>query len=230
MMAELQTNIASMRAALYRTVRLTSAIALPTSTGMALVADQMVGVLLGPKWLPTVSVLRLLCIYAAVRSIDVLLPPVLVARRRQRVVFWYSLALFIAVPAAASIGAFWKGAPGAVLLLTPAYCGLMALMAKEVLAELKGSFTELWLETWPILAATAAMAVVVLALRILIVSPEAESPLIELILLSVGGAVTYAGALFVVGRPVIGEGAEVVGWILHRRSAASESVGTGHTL
>jgi hypothetical protein len=145
-------------------------------------------------------------------------------------VFWYSLALLIAVPAAASIGAFWKGAPGAVLLLTPAYFGLMALMAKEVLAELKGSFTELWLETWPILAATAAMAAVVLALRILIVSPEAESPLIELILLSVGGAVTYAGALFVVGRTVIGEGAEVVGWILHRHSAACESAGTGLTL
>jgi O-antigen/teichoic acid export membrane protein len=216
MMAELQTNITAMRVALYRAVRLTSAIALPTSAGMALVADDMVRVLLGPKWLPAVTVLRWLCVYAAVRAIDVLLPPVLVARRRQRFLFWYFLVLLIAVPTAAALGALWKGAPGAVVIFTPTYCGLMVIIAKEVLAELRGSFLELWLETWPVLAATAAMAAVLLPLRALVLTGEPESPLIELILLVVGGAVTYTGALFAVGKTVIGEGAEIVGWILHR--------------
>jgi O-antigen/teichoic acid export membrane protein len=83
MMAELQTDIVAMRKAFFRAMRLTAAIALPASAGMALVADDMVAVLLGPKWLPAVTVLRLLCLYAAVRAVDVLLPPVLVARRRQ---------------------------------------------------------------------------------------------------------------------------------------------------
>ena len=81
-MAELQTDIAAMRRAFFRALRLTAAIALPASAGTALVADDMVAVLLGPKWLPAVTVLRLLCLYAAVRAVDVLLPPVLVARRR----------------------------------------------------------------------------------------------------------------------------------------------------
>lgn len=215
MMAELQINIEAMRRAFFRAVRLTSAIALPASTGIALVAEDMVAVLLGPKWLPAVTVLRLLCLYATVRAVDVLVPPVLVARLRQRFVFWCFLALLFAVPAAAALGALWGGAPGAVVLLTPVYCGLMAIMTKETLAELKGSFSELWSETWPIVAATAAMAAVVLLLR-QINFGRPEPPIVGLLLLSASGAATYAAVLFTVGRSVIGEGAEVVGWILRR--------------
>jgi O-antigen/teichoic acid export membrane protein len=220
MMAELQTDIAAMRRVFFRAVRLTAAIALPASAGVALVADDMVAVLLGSKWLPAVPVLRLLCVYAAIRAVDVLLPPVLVARRRQRFLFWYSLALLIAVPAAAALGALWGGASGAVVLLTPVYCGLMAIMTKEALAELKGSFSELWSESWPILAATAAMAAIVLLLREITFAGQTEAPLVELILLSVSGAMTYVGALFLVGRSVIGEGVEVLGWILRRHGVA----------
>jgi PST family polysaccharide transporter len=216
MMAELQTDIAAMRRAFFRAVRLTAAIGLPASAGMALVADDMVAVLLGPKWLPAVPVLRLLCLYAAVRAVDVLLSPVLFARRRQRFLFWYCLALFFAVPAAAALGALWGGAPGAVVLLTPVYCGLIAIVTKEALAELNGRFSDLWLETWPILAATAAMAAGVLLLREIAFVGRTEPPLVELILLSVSGAVTYFGALFALGRTVIGEGAEVIGWMLRR--------------
>jgi O-antigen/teichoic acid export membrane protein len=216
MMAELQTDIAAMRRAFFRAVRLIAAIGFPASAGMALVADDMVAVLLGPKWLPAVTVLRLLCLYAAVRAVDVLLSPVLFARRRQRLLFWYFLALFFVVPAAAALGALWGGAPGAVVLLTLVYCGLIALVTKETLAELDGSFSELCWETWPILAATAAMAAGVLLLREIAFAGRTEPLLVELILLSVSGAVTYFGALFVLGRTVIDESAEVIGWMLRR--------------
>jgi O-antigen/teichoic acid export membrane protein len=216
MMAELQTDIVAMRGTLYRAIRLTSAIALPTSAGIALVADDMVAVLLGTQWLPAVTVLRLLCLYAAVRAVDPLLPPVLFARRRQKFLFWYTFVLLFAVLAAAVLGARWGGAPGAVVLLTLVYCGLIAIITKEALAELKGSFLELWSETWPILAATAAMAAVVLLLRETVFAGWRESAPVELILLSLSGAVTYLGVLCVVGRTVIGEVAEVIRWIFRR--------------
>jgi PST family polysaccharide transporter len=216
MMAELQTDIVAMRKAFFRAMRLTAAIALPASAGMALVADDMVAVLLGPKWLSAITVLRLLCLYAAVRAVDVLLSPVLFARRRQRFLFWYYLTLLLAVPTAATLGALWGGAPGAVVLSTPVYCGLTAIVTKEALAELKSSFSEVWSEIWPMLAATAAMAAVVLLLREIIFAGRTEPPLVELTLLTVTGAVTYLGALFALGRTVIGEGAEVLGWMLRR--------------
>jgi PST family polysaccharide transporter len=219
MMAELQTNVDAMRAAFYRAARLTAAIALPTSAGMALVADEMVAALLGPKWVPAVPLLRLLCVYAAVRAVDVLLPPVLFARHRERFLFWYCFALLVVVPPLAILGGLWNGASGVIVFSTPVYCTVMAIMAREALVEMKGSFQELWSETWPIPVATLTMAFVVLLMRQFALPVGAEPAWIGLIVLSTTGAITYVGVLLAVGSQLIGEGAEVVGWILRGRSA-----------
>jgi len=219
MMAALQTNIDAMRAALYRALRLTAAIALPTSAGMALVADEAVEVLLGPRWADAAPLLRLLCVYAAVRTIDVLLPPVLLARRREKFLFWYCLMLSIVVPAAAVCGALWNGASGAVLFSTPVYCAVMGFMAKEVLSEVKGTVAQLWTEIRPILCSLIVMAAVVLLLREVAFSGRPEPAWVKLLVLSASGAVAYVATLFAIGSPVAGEGVEVIGWILRRRSA-----------
>jgi O-antigen/teichoic acid export membrane protein len=138
-MAELQGNIDAMRTALYRAVRLSAAIVVPMSAEIALVADEMVPALLGPKWAPATPVLRLPCFYAVVRAIDALLPPVLFARHRERFLFWYTFVLLAAVLSAAVLGAPWDGAAGVVIFSTPVYCTVMAFMAREALAELNGS-------------------------------------------------------------------------------------------
>lgn len=219
MMAELQTNVDAMRRAFYRAMRLTAALALPTSAGTALVANEIVAVLLGPKWLSSVPILRLLCLYAAVRAIDVLLPPVLFARRRERFLFSYCLALLVAVPGVATLGALWDGVPGLVVFSTPVYCAAMAVMAKEALAELKSGFYELWLEIWPILVATAIMAAALLSLRQVSLVGGAEPAWVVLILLTATGAVVYGAVLFAVDRQLVSEGVEVATWILRRRRA-----------
>ncbi|HEX4615735.1 MAG TPA: lipopolysaccharide biosynthesis protein [Stellaceae bacterium] len=220
-MAELQGDIDAMRTAFYRAVRLTAAIALPVSAGMALVAEDMVAVLLGPKWLSIVPILRLLCLYAGVRGIDILLPPVLFARRRERFLFWYCLMLLILAPAAGVIGAVWNGAQGTVMLATPVYCAVMAVMAREALTEMEAEFSELWACLWPIIAATALMAVTVLLLQQFALAERPDPPLVRLLFLSASGAIVYGATLFAIGSPVISEGAEVLGWILRRRRADS---------
>jgi O-antigen/teichoic acid export membrane protein len=193
-------NVAVMRRLFFQEARLTAAIALPASVGFALVADDFVAVLLGPKWLPSVTVFRLLCLYAVVRAFDTLLPPVLIARGRQRFLVWYYLALLLGVLTAATLGTLLGGAPGAVVLFTPVYFGLTGIMTKEVLAELDQRFSKLWFQIWPIVTATAAMAAVVFLLQESIFARRTASPLDELILLSVSGAVTYFGALSVFGK------------------------------
>jgi hypothetical protein len=66
----------------------------------------------------------------------------------------------------------------------------MAIMAKEVLAEIKESPSGLWSKVWPTLAATAAMTELVL-LREVAVARRSETPLVGLVLLSASGAATY---------------------------------------
>jgi O-antigen/teichoic acid export membrane protein len=220
-MAELQNDIDGLREAFYRAVRLTAAIVVPTSAGIALVADDMVAVLLGPKWLPAAPLIRLISLFAAVRAIDGVLPSVMLARRRERFLFWYCALLLIVMPGAAVLGATWDGAAGMIVFYTAAYCAVMIFLAKEALVELKGKFSELWSQTWAIMAATAAMTVVVLILGELAAWMQVDSPLARLALLSFTGAVIYGATLFAIGSPVISEGAEVLGWILGRRRAAS---------
>jgi O-antigen/teichoic acid export membrane protein len=220
-MAELQNDIDGLREALYRTIRLTAAIVVPASAGIALVAEDMVAVLLGPKWLPAAPLIRLISLYAGVRAVDGVLPSVMLARRRERFLFWYSVLLLIAMPGAAVLGAIWNGATGLIVFYTTAYCAMMIFLAKEAFAELKGKFSELWSQTWAIMAATAAMTVIVLMLGELAARMQVELPLARLALLSVAGAVTYGATLFAIGSPVISESAQVMGWILRRRSADS---------
>src|SRR5215469_2044065 len=134
-MAELQTNIEALREALYRTIRLTAAIVVPMQAGIALLAEDIVVVLLGPKWLPTVPLIRLISLYATVRAIDGVLPPVMLARRRERFLFWYCLVLLIVMPAAAVLGTIWGGAAGLIAFYTVAYCAVMVILARETLLE-----------------------------------------------------------------------------------------------
>jgi O-antigen/teichoic acid export membrane protein len=220
-MAELQMNVDAMRAAFYQTLRLTAVISLPTSAGIALVAEEMIAVLLGPKWLPAVPVLRSLCVYAAVRSVDVLLPPVLFARRRERFLFWYCCALLIIVPTAAVFGALWDGAVGMVVVYTPVYCITMIVMANKALAELKTGLFELWSALWPILAATAVMATFVSLVEHFVFSGREYSAAVRLAILSVGGAICYGVTLVAIGSPVVKEGAQVITWTLKREPGGS---------
>ena len=220
-MAELQKDVDAMRAAFYRALRLTAAIAMPAAAGMALVADDLVGAVLGPKWLPAVPVLRVLSLYAAIRTVDVLLPPVLFARRRESFLFWYCAALLVLAPAGAVLGAVWNGALGAVMVSTPIYCAVMLFMAHTALAEMRSGFLQLWWALWPILTATTVMAAVVLFLREFAFAGQPGSALLRLIFLSVSGAVTYSATLFTMGGPVIIEGAEVLGWVFRRQRAES---------
>jgi O-antigen/teichoic acid export membrane protein len=215
----LQADIDAMREAFYRTIRLTAAIVVPMSAGIVLVAEDMVAALLGPKWLPAVPLIRLISLYAAVRAVDAVLPSVLFARRREKFLFRYCLVLLFVMPGAAILGAIWDGAAGMILCYTPAYCGVMIFMAREALAELKGKFSELWSQTWAIMAATGAMTVVVLIFSELASPAQVSSPLIRLGLFSSAGAVTYCAVLFAIGSPVIGEIIEVAGWVLGRHRA-----------
>jgi len=100
-----------------------------------------------------------------------------------------------------------------------AYCAVMVLLAREALAELKATFSELWSQTWPIIAATAVMIVVVVLVGEAAASAQLDAPLLRLVLLSTVGAVSYGVVLLMIGSPVVGESVEVVGWILRRRSA-----------
>ena len=150
----------------------------PATVGLALVAEPFVLTVLGDKWAAAIPVLRLLAVYASLRSITPLLPQVLLVTRDSRYAMWTSVAGAVVLPVAFIVGSRWgttgvavawmlahplcilplyvrvfrrlEIGPGAYLrALSPALGGC-ALMAGAVLAA--GALTR----GWPPAAALAA--------------------------------------------------------------------------
>ena len=80
-------------------------VTIPAVTGLAIVAQDAVEVVLGPKWLDAVPVLRLLCVFGIVRALSVLWAPALFASGRTATVVRFNLACAILLPVGFVLGA-----------------------------------------------------------------------------------------------------------------------------
>jgi O-antigen/teichoic acid export membrane protein len=224
-MAEVQADRATMRASFLRGLRLVACLTVPLGTGLALVADDFVWVALGEKWMAAVPLLRVLCILGLIRSVDTLLPPVLLARYRAGALFWWTAALLLIMPFAFWTGAAWMGPLGVALAWVVVYPIVMAWMARQGLQELELHWTAVWVQLRPVMDAALVMAVAVVAARWALPASEAADRLLRLGLTTGLGAVVYGAAIVWRGGPVVGEIAEVAGWLL-RRPATLDDVPT----
>lgn len=80
--SRLTNDLERFRTAFYTITRLTSAIAFPVFAGMAVLAPELVALMFGQKWLPTVPLIQLLAISGILRSVSFFKSSVLVAMGR----------------------------------------------------------------------------------------------------------------------------------------------------
>jgi teichuronic acid exporter len=218
-LAGLQADPSAMRAAFMRGVRLVVCITAPLALGLIIVADDLISVALTDKWMAAVPVLQVLAACSLIRSVEVLLPPVLFARYRSSFLFWWTLSLLAIMPFVFWFGAAWLGALGVALAWLMAYPVLMFRMAQEGMDELGLSWKMLWRGIRPILAAAAIMAGAVFLLRIGMAAEEGGHRALRLAVCCVIGALVYGMGLYWRGGAVVRELQEVLGWILHRGRA-----------
>lgn len=222
-MAELQGDQEAMRASLLRGVRLVAWATFPLCIGLLLVTRDFVQIVLTDKWVPAVPIIQILCCYAVPRSLDVLLPPVLLAKYRAKFLFGYTLVLLAVMPIAFWVGASFFGATGVAAAWIVVYPLIMARMAREALREVGVSWKTLWLQLRSPLAATFAMALAVSVVHWGIFPWENNFTLGRLIAMSLIGATVYSVVLWEIGRPVCEEMLEVAGWVFRRGHTTSRS-------
>jgi PST family polysaccharide transporter len=80
----------------------------PMTIGMAVVATELVTVVLGPKWLPCVDALRFIALFAGFRVVSVLTSQVLAALRFTRLSMRLSLIALCVMPVAFWVAAGWS--------------------------------------------------------------------------------------------------------------------------
>ncbi len=185
-------------AALRRYVRgLSEGLALitfPLSFGMALVGDKFVRFALGDHWVAAIGPLRLLALYAGVRSLMTLFPQVLIAMGRVRWNMWLSLLLAIVMPTAFFVGTRW-GVSGVAMAWVVAYpLVAIPLLVVYTLRAIGLTLPGYLRALWPAFSATAVMTAAVLGASSLVPGTWGRASTLAV---EVGaGAAAYCAAVY----------------------------------
>ena len=204
-MAELQDDRETMRRYFLKSIRLVSCLVLPLSIGILLVADDFVLLVLGEKWMTTVPILRVLCIYTFNSSLTFLLSPVNVACYRVDLDFRYMVAQALVMPLALWIGATWYGAIGAAVAWTAVHPLVLSWLITQSVKGLDLSWRHLFKEVRSACMATHVMAIAVIGVRWGFTFSNSSATVLRLLGCVTAGIVTYVLTLIWVARPVADE-------------------------
>jgi len=154
-------------------------------------------VVLGVKWVPAIMPLRLLAVYAAMRSITTVFPNMLFAMRHSRFVMWMSVVSAVIFPAAFYFSSRW-GTTGIAVTWILLYPVITAPYIWRIFAA-----TDLPLGTYlqsmlPALKASVVMIMAVLGVRA--ATPIAWPLLVRFAVSVLAGVLAYAGVLFIAER------------------------------
>lgn len=175
----------------------------PLAVGLGLVADDFVRVLLGARWLAAVEPLRLLAVYAMVRSVSTLFSPILVATDHTRLNMRFNLVAAVVMPALFLVGTRWGTVGVATAWLVGYTAIVVTLFLRRVLEIVNLSLWRYLRALTPAVIATAAMTAVVFVIR---QAAPGDLGSLSRMLMEVGsGAVSYAAVLWLVhGRRLRG--------------------------
>jgi O-antigen/teichoic acid export membrane protein len=171
-------------------------ISFPILLGLAIVADDLIVLLLTDKWRPLVPALQGLCLVNLLRVSGILLAPVLNGRGHAGLVLRYSVTSAILLPAAFYLGAR-HGLMGVIAAWALAYPPLYLILLVNCLRDL-GLPIRAFLRS----GLSAAVSAAIMTAAVLLVKDLAQGAALPVRLpLSVAtGALAYAGAMFLLFR------------------------------
>ena len=169
----------------------------PASLGMALVADQFVLVVLGPKWTPAIIPLQLLAVYAALRSITTVFPNLLFAMRHSRFVMWNTVIAAVVFPAAFYYASRW-GTTGIGLTWIILYPVITAPFVWRTFVATELSVWTYLRSMVPALRASVVMIVMVIGVRA--ATPASWSLVVRFAISVLTGVLSYAAVVFIAER------------------------------
>jgi O-antigen/teichoic acid export membrane protein len=193
-------------AAYQRAQTLVTAVALPAGVGMALIADPLVRLAMGEKWLPAVVVIRVLAAVFAFQTFGSLAQPLAMATGRTQLLFKRDLQAFLYRVPLVIVGLYFGGFDG--VLYARAVMGTTVLLFNtNVVTKVTG--LSFWQQIRPntrALASVLLMAAVLVPLNDFLGKASGNWAIaLNLGVLIVAGVVAYGVATFilwrVMGRP-----------------------------
>lgn len=165
--AAVQTDNRSLRRYLINITEALAFVTFPAAIGLALMTEEFVSLAFGQKWLGMVGPLRLLCLYAAFRSIVTLLPQVLNAIGDTRFTMWVNVLFAVVLPPAFYLATRWE-AMGIAAVWLSLYPVLTLPLFWRVFRRIDLSIGNYIKGISPALSGVIVMTAAVLGVRILL--------------------------------------------------------------
>jgi teichuronic acid exporter len=185
--SKVHDNSAALRQYVLTITQALSLVMLPATLGLSLVADDFIAFVFGPKWVNSVTPLRLLAIYAAARSITSFFAPLLNVRGESRFVMWNHLLALLYFPAGFYLGSHW-GVAGIALMWPLLYLALAGPLYWRLFRQISLSWRAYLTSLRPALTGSLFMVVALLVLKRLLL---VDTAYLRLAIEIVTGAVIY---------------------------------------
>jgi O-antigen/teichoic acid export membrane protein len=200
--SRIQADAERVRRNLLRSIQLVSLVCFPAFLGMAAVAEDLIAVVLGMRWLEVILPLQLLCLTLPLRALAALFPPALfgVGRPGINVV---NMAISLVVMVIAMLIGVRSGVLGMALAWLIGYPIIFAIITWRSARALGVRFGDLWRQCAFPAAASIAMAAGVLLIRDTV--DPVSHPILRLSVLIATGALLYAGMAWTFNRVAIRE-------------------------
>lgn len=164
--ARQQEDIEAVQFNFMRLVRVTNIVMIPVFIGFALVAPELVTLLLGKKWIPTIQLIQILCLIMPLRFVSAIFPPVVTGFGKPNIITGNMIWAVIIMGSAFMIGVQW-GVLGLCYAWLVAFPILFVIMLKRVLRALRISIIDMVQTVVLPLIATLIMATGVSAFKYL---------------------------------------------------------------
>jgi PST family polysaccharide transporter len=139
-------------------------ITVPAAIGLALVAEDFVGLVLGDKWNAAIAPLQVLALYAALRSVSSVLSPLFFLTGGSRIAMFNGIFAVFLFPIGFSIGIRW-GILGVAIAWFVVHPINLVPMYRHVFSTIQLSVSEYARSLWPAFSCALVMTVGVIAVR-----------------------------------------------------------------
>jgi O-antigen/teichoic acid export membrane protein len=218
--SKLQDEKESLQVYFLKITRFVSLITFPCSVGLFLVSESLIKVILTEKWLPILTTFRILCLMGLLKSVDAIIPPLLMAKGKPQIMFRYTLLCFIFLPLSFLIGAKSYQINGVAFAWITVYPVLSVYLFNHGLSELDLSLLQYMQSLFPAIFASLLMALVVLTFQLVDKTFYGKSAHFTLIGSCLLGVVSYVIFLLQFHKSLLDEVRDVYGSL---RWAGSQS-------
>ena len=208
--SQLQHDLPKLRTYFLTITRFVALITFPLMIALVVIAEPLVRLILTEKWLPVVDIFQILCVIGVIKSVDTIIPNMLMARGRADVLLTYNVAILLVLPAAFFLGASY-GLLGVAYAWVVAYPMLLLYLYRIGLAELGLSVTDYLKNLAPAILAAVAMGTGMAAFRLVDSALWGSHLWVTVVGATLVGIIACAGALVLFQRDMTAEVKGLVG-------------------